>query len=71
MEGDIKLSEAWMFNSSAIQHVEFSKECMKNCHKISPANVHSVDDGAIQTVGNGDMVILMRNQHSASKACFL
>uniref|UniRef100_A0AAV1V6N0 CCHC-type domain-containing protein n=1 Tax=Peronospora matthiolae TaxID=2874970 RepID=A0AAV1V6N0_9STRA len=46
VDGDnIKLSEEWLVDSGATQHMTYSKEYMKNYQKISPVDVHLADDG--------------------------
>ncbi|KAG3254075.1 hypothetical protein PI124_g1314 [Phytophthora idaei] len=40
----------------------YSKEYMKNYKKISPVDVHLADDGVVQAVGTGDIVMSMKTR---------
>uniref|UniRef100_A0AAV1UYL3 Uncharacterized protein n=1 Tax=Peronospora matthiolae TaxID=2874970 RepID=A0AAV1UYL3_9STRA len=68
VDGDnIKLSEEWLVDSGATQHMTYSKEYMKNYQKISPVDVHLADDGVVQAVGKGDIIMSMRTKHGVKK----
>uniref|UniRef100_A0AAV1UA25 Integrase catalytic domain-containing protein n=1 Tax=Peronospora matthiolae TaxID=2874970 RepID=A0AAV1UA25_9STRA len=68
INGDnIKLSEEWMVDSGVTQHMTYSKEYMKKYQKISPVDVHLADDGVVQAVGKGDIIMSMRTKHGVKK----
>uniref|UniRef100_A0AAV1UTV3 CCHC-type domain-containing protein n=1 Tax=Peronospora matthiolae TaxID=2874970 RepID=A0AAV1UTV3_9STRA len=68
VDGDnIKLIEEWLVDSGATQHIAYSKECIKNYQKISPVDVHLADDGVVQAVGKGDIIMSMRTKHGVKK----
>uniref|UniRef100_A0AAV1UBA3 Retrovirus-related Pol polyprotein from transposon TNT 1-94-like beta-barrel domain-containing protein n=1 Tax=Peronospora matthiolae TaxID=2874970 RepID=A0AAV1UBA3_9STRA len=67
-DGDnIKLSEEWLVDLCATQHTTYSKEYMKNYQKISPVDVQLADDGVVQAVGKGDIIMSMRTKHGVKK----
>ena len=40
---------------------------MKNYKKIARVDVHLADDGVVQAVGTGDIIMLMKTQHGMKK----
>ena len=46
---------------------ELLKKYMKNCKTISPVDVHLADDGVVQAVGTGDIVMSMTTQRGVIK----
>uniref|UniRef100_A0AAV1TIF2 Retrovirus-related Pol polyprotein from transposon TNT 1-94-like beta-barrel domain-containing protein n=1 Tax=Peronospora matthiolae TaxID=2874970 RepID=A0AAV1TIF2_9STRA len=68
VDGDnIKLSEEWLVDSGATQHMTYSTEYVKNYQKISPVDVRLADDRVIQAVGKGDIIMSMRTKHGVKK----
>lgn len=55
-----KSSCVWLVDSNATQHMTFSKEYMKNYKNMSPVDVRLADDGVIQAIGAGDIVMSMK-----------
>ena len=45
----------------------YSKEYMKNYKKIYPVDVHLADDGVVQAVGTGDIVMSMKTPRGNKK----
>ena len=45
----------------------FSKEFMKNYKKINPVDVHLADDGVVQAVGMGDIIMSMKTPQGVKK----
>ncbi|CAI5721930.1 unnamed protein product [Peronospora destructor] len=64
---DIKSSKSCLVDSGTTQHMTYSDKYMKNYRKISPVDVHLADDGVVQAVGRGDMVMSMKTQHCFKK----
>ena len=50
-----------MVDSGATQHITYATEYMNKYTKTSPANVHLADDGVMQPVGKGVIVMSMKN----------
>ncbi|KAL7993401.1 hypothetical protein Plhal703r1_c70g0171071 [Plasmopara halstedii] len=44
-----------------------SKEFMKNYKVMSPVDVHLADDGVVQAVGTGDIVMTMKTPRGTKK----
>ncbi|POM77524.1 LOW QUALITY PROTEIN: Copia proteinlike [Phytophthora palmivora] len=65
--GTTKSSEVWLVDSGATQHMTYSKECMKNYKKMTPMDVHLADDGVVQAVGSGDIVMSMKTPRGIKK----
>ncbi|KAG2793258.1 hypothetical protein PC129_g25371 [Phytophthora cactorum] len=57
----------WLVDSGATQHMTYSKEYMKNFKKITPVDVHLADDGVVQALGTGDIVMSMRTPRGMKK----
>ncbi|OWZ08979.1 Copia protein [Phytophthora megakarya] len=62
-----KSNGMWLVNSGATQHMTYSKEYMKNYKKVSPVDVHLADDGVVQAVGTGNIVMSMKTPHGTKK----
>ncbi|GMF42750.1 unnamed protein product [Phytophthora lilii] len=62
-----KSSDKWLVDSGAPQHMTYSKEYMKNYKKMSPVDVHLADDGVVQAVGTGDIVMSMKTSRGTKK----
>ncbi|CEG46576.1 FOG: Transposon-encoded proteins with TYA, reverse transcriptase, integrase domains in various combinations, partial [Plasmopara halstedii] len=54
-----KSSCVWLVDSGATQHMTYSKEYMKNYKVMTPVDVHLANDGIVQAVGSGDIVMTM------------
>ncbi|POM74771.1 Copia proteinlike putative, partial [Phytophthora palmivora] len=65
--GTSKSSEVWLVDSGATQHMTYSKEYMKNYKKMTPVDVHLADDGVVQAVGSGDIVMSMKTPRGIKK----
>ncbi|POM66197.1 Putative retroelement, partial [Phytophthora palmivora] len=65
--GTSKSSEVWLVDSGATQHMTYSKEYMKNYKKMTPVDVHLTDDGVVQAVGSGDIVMSMKTPRGIKK----
>ncbi|KAG6616434.1 gag-pol polyprotein [Phytophthora cinnamomi] len=65
--GATKSSEVWLVDSGATQHMTYSKEYMKNYKKMAPVDVHLADDGVVQAVGSGDIVMSMKTPREIKK----
>ena len=57
----------WLVDSGATQHMTYSKEYMMNYKTISPIDVHLADDGVVQAVGMGDIVMSMKTPRGTKK----
>ena len=57
----------WLVHSGATQHMTFSKEFMKNCKKTNPVEVHLADDGVVQAVGTGDIIMSMKTPRGVKR----
>ena len=44
---------------------------MKNDKDISPKDVHLADDGVVQAIGTGDIVMSIKTPHRIKKVCFV
>ncbi|KAG3137143.1 hypothetical protein PC128_g25792 [Phytophthora cactorum] len=58
--GVSKSSGVWLVDSGATQHMTYYK-------KISPVDVHLADDGVVQVVGTGDIVMSMKTPRGTKK----
>ncbi|GMG17946.1 unnamed protein product [Phytophthora fragariaefolia] len=65
--GATKSSEVWLVDSGATQHMTYSKVYMKNYKKMNPVDVHLADDGVVQAVGSGDIVMSMKTPRGIKK----
>ena len=50
----------WLVDSGATQHMTFLKKFMKNYKNINPVDLHLADDGVVQAVGTGDIIMSMK-----------
>uniref|UniRef100_H3H9J2 CCHC-type domain-containing protein n=1 Tax=Phytophthora ramorum TaxID=164328 RepID=H3H9J2_PHYRM len=55
-----KPSDMWLVDSGATQHMTSSKTYMRNYKTMAPVDVHLADDGVVQAVGTGDIVMSMK-----------
>ncbi|KAG6615788.1 gag-pol polyprotein [Phytophthora cinnamomi] len=62
-----KSNEVWLVDSGATQHMTSSKKFMRNYKKISPVDVHLADDGVVQAIGRGDIVMKMQTPRGVKK----
>ena len=62
-----KSSCEWLVDSGATQHMAFSRKFMINYKDISPVDVHLADDGVVQAIGTGDIVMSMKTPHGMKK----
>ncbi|TMW61094.1 hypothetical protein Poli38472_014555 [Pythium oligandrum] len=62
-----KSNSAWLIDSGATQHMAHSKVFMKNYKKIDPVDVHLADDGVVQAIGIGDIVMSMKTSSGMKK----
>lgn len=65
--GEAQDSSVWLIDSGATQHMSHSKMFMKNYKKIDPVNVHLADDGVVQAIGVGDIVMAMNTSSGMKK----
>ena len=65
--GEATTSEMWLVDSGATQHMTSSQKFMRNYKKISPVDVHLADDGIVQAVGTGDIVMSMKTSRGIKK----
>ncbi|CAH0473643.1 unnamed protein product [Peronospora belbahrii] len=62
-----KSSIVWLIDSGATQHMTCSKKFMKNYKTFDPVNVHLADDGVVQAIGSGDIVMTMKTPRGIKK----
>lgn len=62
-----KSSPACLIDSGATQRISHTKTFMKNYKKIDPVDVHLADDGVVQAVGTGDIVMSMTTPRGTKK----
>uniref|UniRef100_A0AAV1TPS2 Reverse transcriptase Ty1/copia-type domain-containing protein n=1 Tax=Peronospora matthiolae TaxID=2874970 RepID=A0AAV1TPS2_9STRA len=62
-----KSSNVWLIDSGATQHMTCSKKFMKNYKVFNPADVHLADDGVVQAIGKGDIVMSMKTPRGTKK----
>jgi len=62
-----KSSGVWLVDSGATQHMTYSKEFMTNFKNITPVDVHLADDGVVQALGTGDIVMSVTTPHGVKK----
>uniref|UniRef100_A0AAV1TGQ7 Retrovirus-related Pol polyprotein from transposon TNT 1-94-like beta-barrel domain-containing protein n=1 Tax=Peronospora matthiolae TaxID=2874970 RepID=A0AAV1TGQ7_9STRA len=55
-----KSSNVWLVDLGATQHMTTSKKFMKNYKVFNPVDVHLADDGVVQAIGKGDIVMSMK-----------
>uniref|UniRef100_A0AAV1T0V2 CCHC-type domain-containing protein n=1 Tax=Peronospora matthiolae TaxID=2874970 RepID=A0AAV1T0V2_9STRA len=65
--GKTKSSYMWLVDSGATQHMTSSKEFMRNYKDFGPVDVHLVDDGIVQAIGKGDIVMSMMTRQGVKK----
>uniref|UniRef100_H3H4L4 Retrovirus-related Pol polyprotein from transposon TNT 1-94-like beta-barrel domain-containing protein n=1 Tax=Phytophthora ramorum TaxID=164328 RepID=H3H4L4_PHYRM len=57
----------WLVDSGATQHMTSSNKYMRNYKKMAPVDVHLADDGVVQAVGTGDIVMSMKTPRGMKK----
>ena len=57
----------WLIDSGATQHMSYSKCFMVNYKTIDPVDVHLADDGVVQAIGSGDIVMKMKTPSGVNK----
>uniref|UniRef100_H3H7L8 CCHC-type domain-containing protein n=1 Tax=Phytophthora ramorum TaxID=164328 RepID=H3H7L8_PHYRM len=62
-----KPSDMWLVDSGATQHMTSSSKYMRNYKKMAPVDVHLADDGVVQAVGTGDIVMSMKTPRGMKK----
>ena len=60
-------ASAWLIDSGATQHMSHTKVFMRNYKKIDPVDVHLADDGIVQAIGTGDIVMSMMTPSGTKK----
>uniref|UniRef100_H3GZY1 CCHC-type domain-containing protein n=1 Tax=Phytophthora ramorum TaxID=164328 RepID=H3GZY1_PHYRM len=62
-----KPSDMWLIDSGATQHMTSSNKYMRNYKTMAPVDVHLADDGVVQAVGTGDIVMSMKMPRGMKK----
>ena len=65
--GKSKSSNTWLVDSGATQHMTSSKEFMRNYKDFGPVDVHLADDGVVQAIGKGDIVMSITTRQGVKK----
>lgn len=65
--GEAQESSVWLIDSGATQHMSHTKTFMRNYKKIDSVSVHLADDGIVQAVGVGDIVMSMPSPRGMKK----
>jgi len=58
----------WLIDSGATQHMSYSKRFMTKYKIIDPVDVHLADDGVVQAIGSGHIVMMMKTPSGAKKS---
>ena len=56
---DDSKNPTWLIDSGATQHMSYSKRFMTKYKTIDPVDVYLADDGVVQAIGSGDLVMTM------------
>ena len=64
-----KSSKVWLVDLGATQHMTSSKKYMKNYKVFYAVDVHLADDGVVQAIGKGDIVMSMKTPRGPRKVC--
>ena len=64
-------ASAWMIDSGATQHMSHTKFFMKHYKKIDPIDVHLADDGVVEAIGIGDIVMSMKTPSGTTKGVLI
>ena len=67
VQGKSSSASAWLIDSGATQHMSHTKVFMRNYKKIDPVDVHLANDGAVQAIGAGDIVMSMMTPSGTKK----
>ena len=62
-----KSSDIWLVDSGATQNMTCSKKFMTNYKVFSPIDVHLADDGVVQAIGCGDIMMSMKTPKGIKK----
>ena len=62
-----KSSNMWLVDSGATQHMTSLKRFMRNYKDFGPVDVHLADDGVVQAIGKGDIVMSMKTHRGVKK----
>uniref|UniRef100_A0AAV1VKE2 Polyprotein n=1 Tax=Peronospora matthiolae TaxID=2874970 RepID=A0AAV1VKE2_9STRA len=62
-----KSSDIWLVDSGATQHMTCSKKFMRNYKGFDAVDVHLADDGIVQAIGSGDIVMSMKTPQGMKK----
>ena len=65
--GKSKSSNMWLVDSGATQHMTSSIELIRKYKDFGPVEVHLADDGVVQAIGKGDIVMLTRTRQGVKK----
>ncbi|KAF1328946.1 Gag-pol polyprotein, partial [Globisporangium splendens] len=65
--GDGAKNPTWLIDSGATQHMSYSKRFMTKYKTIDPVDVHLADDGVVQAIGSGDIVMTMKTPSGDKK----
>ncbi|KAF1332521.1 reverse transcriptase, partial [Globisporangium splendens] len=65
--GDDAKNSTWLIDSGATQHMSYSKRFMTKYKTIDPVDVHLADDGVVQAIGSGDIVMMMKTPSGVKK----
>ncbi|KAF1332324.1 Integrase catalytic core protein, partial [Globisporangium splendens] len=65
--GDDAKNPTWLIDSGATQHMSYSKRFMTKYKTIDPVDVHLADDGVVQAIGSGDIVMMMKTPSGVKK----
>ena len=66
-----KSSDVWLVDSGATQHMTSTKKFMKNYKEISPVDVHLADDGVVQAIETGDIIMSMKTPRGIKKGMLI
>ena len=56
-----------LVDSGATQHMTSSKKFMRNYKVFSPIDVHLADDGVVQAIGSGNIVMSIKTSEGLKK----
>ena len=65
--GSAKPNDVWLVDLGATQHMTNSKKFMKSYKVFPPIDVHLADDGVVQAIRSGDIVMSMKTSHGMKK----
>ena len=65
--GDGTKNPTWLIDSGATQHMSYTNQFMTKYKTFDPVDVHLADDGVVQAVGSGDIVMMMKTPSGVKK----